>query len=82
MPLTLDKYETQKAANLVQLFKIGPKTAAVGTPRWNPDTGEQLDAELTTFNLENIDADIAKAEAALSALRALRADVAATLGTV
>jgi len=78
--LDITKYVDQKVAGLVSLFKIGPKSVAVSTPRYDPSTGEQLDADLSTFNLENIDKDLATLDGNRAALAALRADVAATLG--
>ena len=79
MALQIGKYLTQKAAGTVALFKTSPKHVAASTPRYDAETGEQIDSEITMFNLESIDKDIARLTADIAALKVLRADVAAAL---
>ena len=79
MALEIAKYEAMKAAGKISVFKIGPTAAAIATPKYDVSTGEQMESDLNTFNLANIDKDIARLTADIAALKVLRADVAAAL---
>ncbi len=77
--MDLKIYTQQKAAGIAKIVKVGPQTAAYLSPRFDPQTGVALPAEVNQFNLQTLDDAIAEQTASLKALTDLRADVAAVI---
>lgn len=69
----ISKYAERKAQNLIALEADGEKVTAI-VKRFDPMTGEELDADRTEMDLEDLERQLAMRQAQVAELEAMIAD--------